>query len=162
MKQSYVAKLFFCFFLMMYSLDLASKYTVDFGVFLSGKKNYYKYFSKQYYDEEDREDINHRDNCVDEIFAVLVTLYQKILTAAISHYLMVNVTAEYDLEEKIARIIIDDVTKILKIIGKKIIASAAHPQVSVKKKIFYTVGLVSTIVALRTFISYASCVSEKK
>lgn len=161
MKQSYAVNLFFGFFLMIYSLDISSKYTMDFDSFLFTKK-YYQVFNKQYYDDDyDEEDINVSDDCLDQVFAVLVSLYRKIVTAVISHYIMVSIVPEYDLEEKIARIIIDDVAKIMKIIGRKIITSTAHPQVSVKKKIYYMVILVSAIIVIRNFISYVY-VSEKQ
>lgn len=84
-----------------------------------------------------------------DIMIVLVGTYEKMVGATVTYYLMINMPIQYNLQDAVARIIAEDIIKIMSILGKRFIHFIFDRHMTWKEKLWYCAWIISVITLIK-------------
>ena len=113
------------------------------------------------YDQRPEDNHQQQDFMID-IMVLLVSMYEKIVAATVTHYLMLHVPGQEDLQITVARIIAQDTVKIIAILGKQLMYFIFSQQMTWQEKLWYCGWVVTVIVIIKLGIDQISKSEKQK
>ncbi len=99
--------------------------------------------------ESYEQDFSDRD-CIVEISIILVEMYEKIVSATVTYFLMMhNPMLQQNLHDEVAKIIARDMIKIFAILGKEFIFFIFNKKMTVQEKLARCCAIGAVIIVLK-------------
>jgi hypothetical protein len=105
---------------------------------------------ENFFDKDDEDMIHDDQDFVMEIMEILISMYEKIVSASVSYYILMDLPRQEKLQNIVARIIAQDTLKIINILNKKIINYLFNKDMTWERKILYCafIGVIIMIIKL--------------
>jgi len=99
-------------------------------------------------DHNDNSDYNQKD-CVVKIIALCIEMYERIIEATITHYLLINIPIQQDLHGVIIRIVADYTVRIMIVLYEKLSHFIFDHEMSLQEKFYYSGGIIAMILVVK-------------
>ena len=102
------------------------------------------------YDDQIQEDNQSpQPDFMIDVMVVLFGTYEKIVGATVTHYVMINMPMQQNLQSTVARIIAEDLIKIISILGKQLMNFIFSKQMTLQEKIWHCAWVFSVIIMIK-------------
>ncbi len=104
------------------------------------------------FDQLSSEDKSLEQDYMFEIITILMGTYEKIVNATVTHYLMVNIPPQQNLQNTIGIIVAEDIFKIMNILGRRVLSFICDEKMNWQQKIWHCTWITGIIIIMKLSI----------
>ena len=148
MKKKYLILFYFCFVFSAHSIFCLDEQEImtlpefkDIQVTLTAIKDIQHEF------EDDAHEL--RSDIVMEVVLICVEMYEKIIEATVTYYLLINIPGQQNIHDVIARIIVSHVLKIINILYRQFMHFIFDHELTWKEKVMHCTWILGFIFVIK-------------